>query len=806
MFPRFYLNLSLIKDVMKNLVIIFLLALALGCSKTEDKIKNYLESGKSLFEQGNYGKAKIEFKNVLQLDNKQTAAYYHLALIDEKNKNWQGMYANLNQVVQLDPKNNDAQLKLARLNLLSGQLQNTLKQTEVVLANMPGNADALTLKGAVLVKQNNLDAAMVIAEQVLKDHPDHNDGISLKTAIYIAKNDFANALATVEKGLQLKPNDVDLLEVKLQVHSQSKNSAALEQDYLNLIQLFPENLKYSYGLAKHYAENNQDPKALSTLQAIIDAHPDKLQPKLVLVDYQMQKSPIDAEKSLTEFLVQFPDEADLYFRLAGLYLQQNKISDAKNTLTKIVEKKPDTKESRGAMVMLAKLAMQENDLDTAKNIIKEVLAKDKKNLEAHLVNARLTIQSGQYDDTIADLRGVLRDYANSDDALVLLGQAYLKKNSPELADEHFRKALAINPANFDAIMPVVTNMLKNQDLARAEEVLQKALKIKPDHSAALQALAQIKLSQKDWMGAQKVADAIGSLPYGKSFSMFLSGKIAEQRGLCKEAVGQFKEALAISPELADALRSLATCYDTLKQNDSMYSYLDSFIKANPNNNFAPYLKSQLLTNNKRYDEALVVLTKALEKWPKASELYESAANLYGEKKNYEKALAIVDQGLANGADPIRMSFIQASLYEQSGAFDKALATYEAILNKNQNMDLAANNLVSLLLDHFDSKENVERAVSIARRFEQSSQPYFQDSYGWALFKSGRNAEALQVFKSVLAKAPKVPVFKYHIAQTYQASGNKAEAIKELEEALAIGAKSDDFAEKAAAEQLLKTLK
>ncbi len=791
---------------MKRLFIIFLLAIVQGCGKSEDKAKNYLASGKSLYQQGNYGKAKIEFKNVLQLDNKQTEAYYHLALIDEKNKNWQSMYANLNQVIRLDPKNNDAQLKLARLNLLSGQLQDTLKEAETVLTNSPGNPDALALKGAVLVKQKNLDGGMVLAEQILKGHPDHNDGISLKTAIYIAKDDFAAALSTVEKGLLAKPNDVELMEVKLQVHIQSKNASAVEQDYLELIKQFPENLKYSYALAKHYADNNQDDKTINTLQAIIDSHPDKLQPKLVLVDYQIQKAPEIAEKSLTSYLSQFPDEPDLHFRLAGLYIQQNKLTEAKQELNNIVEKKSGSKESREAMIMLAKLAMQGNDVDTAKGLIKDVLSSDKNNLEAHLVKARIDLQNGLYDDTISDLRSVTRDYPNSDDAVVLLGQAFLKKNSPELADEHFRKALAINPANFDAIMPVVANMLKNQDLARAEEVLQRALKTKPDHSGALQALAQIKLSKKDWAGAQKIADNIAALPKGKSFGKFLSGKISEQRGFCKEAIGQYQEALTLSPEFDDALRSVAACFETLKQSNSMYSYLDSFILANPDNSFAPYLKSQLLTNDKRYDDALAVLSKALEKWPKSSELYEATANLYSEKKDYEKAIATVNTGLENSADPIRMNFIQASLYEQSGDYDKALAVYDVIISKNPGLDIAVNNLVSLLLDHFDSKENIERAVTLAKRFEQSSQPYFQDSYGWALFKSGRNVEALQVFKVVVAKFPQVPVFKYHLAQAYQASGNKAEAIKELEKALAAAAKSNDFTEKDLAEKLLKSLK
>ena len=165
---------------MKKLLLIVLAVMAANCTKPEDKIKNYLASGKALYQKGDYNKAKIEFKNVVQLDNKQSDAYYHLALIDEHNKNWQGMYGNLMQVTRLDPKNNEAHLKLARLSLLAGQMEETVKQADLILKNMPDNPDAMALKGAVLVKQNNYNEAMATAEQILKNHPDHADATSFK--------------------------------------------------------------------------------------------------------------------------------------------------------------------------------------------------------------------------------------------------------------------------------------------------------------------------------------------------------------------------------------------------------------------------------------------------------------------------------------------------------------------------------------------------------------------------------------------------------------------------------------------------
>jgi tetratricopeptide (TPR) repeat protein len=791
---------------MKKLVFICLLVLIQACGKTEDKVKSYLESGKTLYKQGNYDKAKIEFKNVIQLNPKQADAYYHLALMDEKSQNWQSMYANLTQATKLDPKNNDALLKLGRLALLSGHADETLSHAEAVLKNTPDNLDALAMKGAVFVKQGNLDGAMALAEQVLKRSPDHIEAVSLKTVIYITRKDTSAALATVEKALQTKSGDLSLLLLKLQIHTQDKNLAAMEQDYLGLAKQFPDKLEFSYALAKHYSDTAQTEKALSTLQTLIDGNPSNIKPKLVMLDFLAQKKPEQAEKTLLTYLAQYPNEPDLHFRLVALYLTQNKLVEAKQELSKVVQLKPTAKEGLNAKIMLAKLALQEKDADTANTLLNEVLSVDARHQDGLLLKARLDLQKGLYDEVISNLRVVLGDYSKSDDALVLLGQAYLKKNSPELAEENFRKALAINPANFDALIPVISNLVKNKEAARADELLQKALAIKPDHPGALQALAQVKLLQKDWAGTQKVADAIASKPKGAGFSKFIGGKISEEQGLYKEAIGQYKEALTASPDLSDALRGMATCYEALKQGKDMYAYLEEFIKNHPDDSYPLLLQSQLLAKDKRFDDAFKILTDAVVKWPKIPDIYETMAGIHLEKKETDKAIAIINKGIEAIPDNVRLNIMLASTYEQTGDFAKALTTYDALVTKYPTVDLATNNLVSLLLDHFNTKENVDRAVSLSKRFERSEQPYFVDSYAWALINSGKNEEALQLLRDVVKKLPTVPVFRYHLGTAYHNTNSKALAVTELEEALKLGEKAGGFIEKEATEKLLKELK
>ncbi|MDH5572146.1 MAG: tetratricopeptide repeat protein, partial [Gammaproteobacteria bacterium] len=65
-----------------------------GCGGEEARKASYLEKGKAYYEEGNYDKAKIEFRNVLQIDPKYAEGYYMVGLLEEKKQNYQPAFAN----------------------------------------------------------------------------------------------------------------------------------------------------------------------------------------------------------------------------------------------------------------------------------------------------------------------------------------------------------------------------------------------------------------------------------------------------------------------------------------------------------------------------------------------------------------------------------------------------------------------------------------------------------------------------------------------------------------------------------------
>lgn len=790
----------------KILLLLFCFPVMYGCGDSGERSKEYLESAKSYYQQGNYTKAKLEYKNALQIDDKQGDAYYHLALMEEKEKNWKGMYGYLLKTVKNSPDNIDARLKLAKLYLMAGQLEKTGVEVDWLLQNTIDNPDAIALKGALLLKQGDYAAALAETEKALTITPGHLDTVNLQVLVYTAQQDYEAAEAKVNKALEFKPDDLGLNLLKLQIHLKSKNNPAIEQDYKYLLKRFPSNLKLSYDFARFYAKNQRDEEAIALLQNMVDANPERINPKLVFIDFLLLNDSEKAETLLNKYIAANPEEIELYFKQSRLFISNKQYAKAKQTLDWIVEHNKKQGQKIRAKVYLAKIAIQEGDNDRASTIVQELLDVDKKHLAALLLKARINLIKGLYDEAITDLRGILRDYSESDETMILLAQAYLKKNSKELAGQSFRKALDINPSNFSAVIPVVSQMIKSKDVVRAEKVLEQALKYNPDHPGALEALAQVKILRKDWLGTQKVADLIAVQPKGESVSKYLSGKISQGQHLYADAIEKYKQALQLSPELTDALKSIMICYEALKQRDKMFAYLDEFMQKHPQKVYPVILKSQLLSLGKNWDKALAVLDGGIEKWPEVPGLYAEMARIYQKKNDKEKAIETYEKGLKKAPDDVQLRIYLASLLEGKQDYDNALQHYEILVGKRPDVDVAVNNLVSVLLDHYPDKENIERALTLAKRFEDSNRTPFLDTYGWALLHSGNHKQAIRIFRKAVKKNPEVAVYKYHLGLAYQKANKNQKAIAMLEQALVVGAKQKHFIEKNKVEALLEQLK
>ncbi len=778
-----------------------------GCNKEEDP-KEHLQRGVEYFEKGEYDKAKLELKTSNQSSKDTAETYYYLALLDEKNRQYKAMKENLTKNIELAPDHTEARLKLGKVQLLFGEIDAALAQADAILKTTSDNPDALSLKASALIRQKKYDEAVDIIDGILKVNPKFTDALSLKALVFMEREDFPAALSLIDTAIQADNKNIALRLFKIQLDAKSKNIDAVIDDYKKLIELYPENKEFKVTLAKIYAQSGKKDEAEVLLRGLVDAEPGNVKPKLQLLDFLSASSADKVEQQFNQFVEKHTEQPRLLFDLSGWMVARGKFEEAKKVLNRVIELEENTEVGLKAKTVLAKIAFENKNFDEASKIVDDILQANSNYDDGKILQARLLLVKEKYDEAITLLNKILWGKHDSEEAMLLLGQSYLIKGDQKEADKQFADALAVNPASPLALGYVYEKSLMTKNIKYAKEILEKAIAIKPDNIDLLEKLAKTNLLDNNWEAAEAVVNKIKSIPnpLANDLALFLRGEIYQGKGDCVRAIADYKALLEKFPENSDALGNMASCYEKLNKKAEMTTYLTGALAKNANNLPAGILLSDLYLNNKDFSKADALLNSLVKTNPANPQLYIALASLKAAQNDRRAAISVYQDGLKFNPGHIRLSLSLASMLEEQGEYDRALSIYEALLTKNPQLDVAKNNLATLLIEHYTTDEGkLKRAVEIAEEFKNSDQFYYKDTYAWSLIKTGKVNEGLEVLNNIIIKAPDVPVFRYHLAVANYKNGNTTAAMSELREALDLSAKKGGFSDRKAAEALLEEI-
>ncbi len=352
-------------------------------------------------------------------------------------------------------------------------------------------------------------------------------------------------------------------------------------------------------------------------------------------------------------------------------------------------------------------------------------------------------------------------------------------------------------------MPLVSQFIKRGDQTRAEELLNKALKVNPGNPQILEFIIQVRTSKKDWVGAQAAVNELKKLPNGDLPAQMFSGVLAANQGHYTEAIKAYQEVLSKKPGFSEALSALAQASDAAGRRDELISFLKTFIQKNPSNINAYNTLGMAYATEKQWDDANKILQESLKLDPKSLSTYQVFANVLRQQgKNAEVAELYRKASESSPDNPLLMMEL-AKHFDRTKDLSAAIATYESVLSKFPDYHEAANNLADLLANSGADQAGLKQALTLAERFKNSPNPYFQDTYGWVLFKSGEVDKALDVLKKAVSSAPDNATMRYHLGEVYHAAGANSASKVELEKSLSLAQQQGNFEGIDRAKELLK---
>ncbi len=741
-------------------MLLVLLGAAAGCGGSEARKARALERGQEFFAERDYAKARVEFRNALQIDPKDAQARALLGETSEALGDFEEAVNNYRYALALDENQVKARARLGRMMVFGGVPDQALETIAPGLEKNPQSADLLAVRAAVHLQQGEVDAARKDAEAALAAQPNQSDATALLATLLWREDKRDEALAMLDKTIKASPDDIVLRQIYAQLLLTAERPGPAEAQLKEIIRLEPEVQGHRYRLAQLQAAQKNTDAAVATLRDAVKAKPEDVEAKLALANLLVaQRSFEAAEQELLGFAKAAPRDLELKLGIGRFYELNGRPEDAERIYREVMKEAGDKAQGVTARTRIASVMIRSGKTEEASKLLEEVLARNPSDTEALVMRAQLAIGRGNADAAITDLRTALRDQPTNILLIAQLAQAYIRSDNVALAEQTLRQAVQANPRDVQTRLALAQFLVNKGEAEKARPVLEQLVKDAPNNVEAVEANARLLLLVNDPAAALQAATTVQTLQPKSPSGYLLAGAAQAAQQRPDEARKSFEAALAADPKSLDALVALAQLDLATGNAAQALGRLDARIAAQPNDARLHHLRGELLMALRRPDDALASYAQAARLQPAWPPPYRGQAAVLIAQGQQARAAEVLKGALGPTGNAVDIAVDLGSLYALQGKHDDAIAVYERQLERDANSLVAANNLAMLLATYRTDAASLERAEQLSARLAGSD---------------------------TAAKVPQSQELRYHLGMAQLKAGKTAEARKNLAEAIKAG--------------------
>ncbi len=353
---------------------------------------------------------------------------------------------------------------------------------------------------------------------------------------------------------------------------------------------------------------------------------------------------------------------------------------------------------------------------------------------------------------IIQLKNALKEDSRMLPALVLLGQAYLRKGDPAAAERVLADAERLGAARAEiAVYQAQAQLAQGKSRVMLERYGADGL----PQSARLDMLllrtrAQLNLGQLD--AAMTSARQAAEIPGGRARALALQARIHLNAGRPDDALAAVREALRVAPNDSDALTMLASIYHVRGQLKEAVTEYGRALNAQPSNLDARLARTGLLLDLKREAEAQVdldYLQKNFAYDPRGAYLRALYLGRKGDEAGARAALQETTRTLGLLAPEFlaasdQLQFLGGLAHHALGEYERAQTYLTAYLEKHPR-DVGARKLMGSI---FLAQRQYDRAVAMLQPAlrAQPNDARVLAMLGEAAMRQGNPAKAASLFQ------------------------------------------------------------
>jgi tetratricopeptide (TPR) repeat protein len=398
----------------------------------------------------NFREAEVAARAAVQIAPDRFDAVYALGAALAEDGREQEALPILKHAAELSPRAIGAKLQLGRIYLNAGDARTALQFAEEAVTIDQKQPLARLLLVRVLVAQRNAQRAEDALQPLIRDYPDSPQTQGAAGAVALLRGDREAARRAFVRTLELNPRSVEGLIGLVMVNLASqKPDAALS-------------------LIKEALANDSDDARVLMLAART---------------YITTKDDKQAEEILDRVIKTSPSATtDAYGMLAGLYLKQNRLEQAKTQLEAMVRQQPT---AVGPQTMLGIVLQLQGKPKEAQAVYASLLqAKPDAAVAANNLAMLLVESGGNLDLALNYAQAAKKGLPNDPDISDTLGLVYWKKGLSSLAVSAFEVSTKAQPNNAEFWLHLGQAYVGSGKKIEAREALQRALKLDSQSAGA----------------------------------------------------------------------------------------------------------------------------------------------------------------------------------------------------------------------------------------------------------------------------------------------------------------------------------
>ena len=378
------------------------------------------------------------------------------------------------------------------------------------------------------------------------------------------------------------------------------------------------------------------------------------------------------------------------------------------------------------------------------------------------------LKAGLYLQAFKQCNTLLGKQPNNIALRLKVGKIYEKNKMYNKALAEYDKVLKKNPYHIEALYQKAVLHVQKEEFLQARPIFRTLSQVEEGDRLHKIHYFLGRISKRIKQDKEAVFHFKKSLYLRPDFifpvlELFFLYQTTNQKSKAIHVLEEFQKAAGFHPRISISLFH----FHVQKGNwDKAIEYLQPFLKEDPGNWIIQTQLAWVWGQKREYEKAISIIKKTVLTHPHvSSRIYTLYAGFLEQKKDFSEALNVLLKASEVFPKDTEVLFYTGVMYDQLGNTDQTIKWMKNVLSIDANHVEALNHLAFIYAELNRNLEFAERMVVKALSLSPNDS-YILDTAGWVFFKRGKILKALKYLKRAYQNNNSEGLIAEHLAEVY----------------------------------------